>query len=576
MVDLGRVNSPGFRNDTVRLFEVDIGGYGGSWSRSLGDAMAEAQAPAQVRRPGALIAAVARLSAGRFASPRAVLVGLLSVLVLMLCRIQMVDQWLSLQNVAISMAVTSAAIGVFSAICCAVIGQLHDDARGLWFCVGLMLYSLVGIPAATLTADAGLPEPAFGNVRIVAHSLLVVVTFASVFVVARPRWDGWLPFGLGLAVTAGAAGLGLAFPALSAAVNASQAVRFGVCALWLVSGVSVVVAARTARISWQLWVGLGLTILAAAHTVRVALGSPFDPLGISFSSLRFFGVSLIFFGAAPAARRALVEACRGRMDQLAELTDVRSGLLEAAQRDHEIRNSLNVLTSATTLLNSDVRDLQDQMLLRAAVIDELTRLNVLLSPRGPHGSECPAPDYDVVQVLSQRVALAASTGMDIRLSDVDPSLRAQGNPQVLAQVLANVLANCERHAPGSPVRISAVRRGRSVMLRVCDFGPGVPAALETGIFECGVRGPESPGQGFGLYLCRRLLNAESGQITLKPRELEDAGCTVVVELPIAGPRRAARAEFESQPGLGPPEVGDRPGPNPVRMFSSLRQGAVRV
>jgi hypothetical protein len=102
--------------------------------------------------PGTLLAGTARLSAGRFASPRVVFVGLVLVLVFMLCRIRMIGEWLSLQDVSVSLAVTAAAIGVCSAICCAVLGQLYDDARGLWLAVGLTVYSVLGIPAATLNA----------------------------------------------------------------------------------------------------------------------------------------------------------------------------------------------------------------------------------------------------------------------------------------------------------------------------------------------------------------------------------------------------------------------------------------
>ncbi len=327
--------------------------------------------------------------------------------------------------------------------------------------------------------------------------------------------------------------------------------------------------------SWQLWVGLGIAVIAVAHILRVAAGSPADPLGITFSCLRFIGVSLVFFGAAPEARRALVDAFQGRMDQLAELTEVRSGLQEVAQRDHEVRNSLNVLTSATALLNSEARDVEEQALLRAAVADELARLNVLLRPRGASGEESVPQDFDLLLVVRQRVALAASTGMDIRLSDAEPRLRARGNPLVLAQVLANVLANCARHAPGSPVRISAFRRGRTLVVRVCDFGPGVPAELAPRLFDCGVRGTDSVGQGFGLYLSRRLLNAESGEISLRPRPVRGTGCTVVIELPVAGSHQVSRAPEilgEAAGSTEEPEflsVADR-------LFGRLRENVVRI
>jgi signal transduction histidine kinase len=74
-------------------------------------------------------------------------------------------------------------------------------------------------------------------------------------------------------------------------------------------------------------------------------------------------------------------------------------------------------------------------------------------------------------------------------------------------------------------------RDETIVLRVCDFGPGLPAELEDRAFDRAVRGPASTGQGFGLHVCRRLLEEESGQIYIQRRR--GRGCTVVIELPAA-------------------------------------------
>jgi two-component system OmpR family sensor kinase len=531
----------------------------------------------QAHASGALVTAIARLAAKRFALAPMILVACLLALVVMLCRLRMVDDWLRLQDVSVVLAATSVAIGIGSAFSCAVLGHLHDEPRGLWLGVSLTIYSLVAIPAATMSADAGLGGAPVGNVRMLAHAMVVVSGLAAVLVATRPLWDGWSAFVLGGPAIIAAGGLGVMYPELSLLVSTSQGVRFTICGLWLVAGISITIAARSARITWQLWAGLGYTVIAVAHIIRVAAGSPDDPLGITFSGLRFVGVALLFVGAAPPARRALVDAFQSRNAQLAELTDARADMDVRAQRDHDIRTSMHVLTTATALLNTGDRDHEEQALLRAAVSDEFARVNVLLQPHVASGPGRAPQDYDVLPLLQQRVALSSSTGMDIRIADAEPGLRARGNPQVLMQVLTNVLANCGRHAPGSPVRIAASRRGRMLVIRVRDFGPGVRAALEPGVFDCGVRAPDSPGQGFGLYVARRLLDAESGRVTLKSGPAERSGCTLIIEIPTAGSRRGSIApQVSTMREAVVDEDGLSPEPLKVRPVKRPKQSAVRA
>jgi signal transduction histidine kinase len=51
------------------------------------------------------------------------------------------------------------------------------------------------------------------------------------------------------------------------------------------------------------------------------------------------------------------------------------------------------------------------------------------------------------------------------------------------------------------------------------------------VFESGVRGAGSGGHGFGLYLSRRLLEADGGAVSIRPRSTDQPGCTVELVLP---------------------------------------------
>ena len=213
-----------------------------------------------------------------------------------------------------------------------------------------------------------------------------------------------------------------------------------------------------------------------------------------------------------------------------------------ASSTFEVRNGARLggqgLAGATTLLSTDR---PDAPLLGNIVASEISRLDDLLrAPLGVRNEAC-TTTYAVAPVLTGLVALRRSSGMDIRL-DMDPGLRVVGSPATLAQVITNLVANAARHAPESPVWISATRRTRQVVICVRDCGPGVPPGHERAVFSPGVHDRLRGGLGLGLTICRDLLSAENGSITIPPADPERPGCVAIVKLRAGRPAvRAAQS-----------------------------------
>jgi hypothetical protein len=111
---------------------------------------------------------------------------------LAISRIPAVNEWLSLREVGVSLALLAVAGGVLSAFACGVLGQLGDEPAGWWLAAGLPFYSVIGVPVATFIANSTYSDAAVGNLRIVANATFVVLTLAAVFTAARPRRDGWV------------------------------------------------------------------------------------------------------------------------------------------------------------------------------------------------------------------------------------------------------------------------------------------------------------------------------------------------------------------------------------------------
>jgi len=204
--------------------------------------------------------------------------------------------------------------------------------------------------------------------------------------------------------------------------------------------------------------------------------------------------------------------------------------MEVAERDHEIRNVVSGLSGVGHLLSTGVDrlDVAARATLGSAVQAELGRLNELLSDAstGDNG------DTLIPPLLTQLAALRRARGGVAELDIEEPGPRAHMPADELAQVMTNLLANCDRHAPGAPVRIRADTQGGVVRITVTDEGPGLPPQ------EMEIRrtvpardyDPSAGGRGIGLRVCRRLLAAHSGTLQLRPAARAH-GCTVEVRLP---------------------------------------------
>jgi two-component system OmpR family sensor kinase len=103
-------------------------------------------------------------------------------------------------------------------------------------------------------------------------------------------------------------------------------------------------------------------------------------------------------------------------------------------------------------------------------------------------------------------------------------LLVRGDEHSLHQVLANLLSNARVHTPAGTtvtVRLSAPEPGR-LELSVADDGPGIPPAVQPGLFDRFVRGTgsragASGGAGLGLAIVDAVVAAHDGGVTMTSR-----------------------------------------------------------
>ncbi len=120
--------------------------------------------------------------------------------------------------------------------------------------------------------------------------------------------------------------------------------------------------------------------------------------------------------------------------------------------------------------------------------------------------------------------------------DVPPEGAAvQVDPAQLTEALGHGLENAAGYSPpGSTIQVTVKAADDSVLLRVCDHGPGVPAAERERVFERFVRLTSSssvPGTGLGLSIARSLVEMNGG--TLRLGEPPGGGTLFEIDLPRA-------------------------------------------
>jgi signal transduction histidine kinase len=135
----------------------------------------------------------------------------------------------------------------------------------------------------------------------------------------------------------------------------------------------------------------------------------------------------------------------------------------------------------------------------------------------------PAEPTNIDQGLTDTVSMLASKARAKLVSvsvDVAPDLpRVPANPGELNQVWANLLENAiDAVGESGHVAVSAARDGETVVVRVIDDGPGIPADVLPRMFDpFFTTKPIGQGTGLGLDISRQIIRNHDGQIAVDSR-----------------------------------------------------------
>lgn len=208
---------------------------------------------------------------------------------------------------------------------------------------------------------------------------------------------------------------------------------------------------------------------------------------------------------------------------------------------HDIRNPLQSIVSATYLLKEELpkaiegqtEEQTKEILESVATIEEqaqyidkiVSDLQEFSKPLAPINQEV---DLNaLIKSLLAKLKIPDNVKVE---NQTDNNLnKVQIDPTCIIRILTNLITNAIQAMPkGGKIIIGTHRNDENVVLTVEDTGEGIPDEIKPRIFQPLVTS-KSKGQGFGLAVCKRLVEAMKGDITFESEK--GKGTKFTIKLP---------------------------------------------
>jgi len=202
-----------------------------------------------------------------------------------------------------------------------------------------------------------------------------------------------------------------------------------------------------------------------------------------------------------------------------------------ADASHELRTPLASIRGYAELTRRSPHELPDDVTRSLGRIEsEATRMtslveDLLLLARLDEGRELDRDPVDLSMLLVDAVSDAHAAGPEHEwsMSLPDEPVEVLGDKARLHQVVVNLLANARVHTPEGTKVTAALnvdeQAGRAV-ITVTDNGPGIPAEVQSTLFERFVRADSSRARttgstGLGLAIVSAVVDAHGGSVSAR-------------------------------------------------------------
>ena len=232
--------------------------------------------------------------------------------------------------------------------------------------------------------------------------------------------------------------------------------------------------------------------------------------------------------------RDLAVAFNDMTDRIRDMLHTKDQLL--LDISHELRTPLTRMKVALEFLEESraKQNLQDDIADMEKMVTE-----ILETARLHHKfADLKKQPTNLIALLKQTLKAFEHQPPGIESGDLPSEIEARVDPEQVKTVFENVLNNAIKYseAESKPVRVSCDLRESYAVIRITDFGIGIPEEDLAHIFEPFYRVDKSRtkdtgGYGLGLSLCKTIMEAHDGKIEVQSKP--DEGTTVLLFFPLA-------------------------------------------
>ncbi|ARL38891.1 ATP-binding protein [Burkholderia pseudomallei] len=294
--------------------------------------------------------------------------------------------------------------------------------------------------------------------------------------------------------------------------------------------------------------------------------------------VKYLGASALLCTVVDITARKQIEQSLNEARLAAEQAN-RAKSVFVATMSHEIRTPLHAVMGNIELIRRSV--LPDRQRRRVDIVESsltalLHVLNDVLDLSKVEAGQLriDAVPFDCIALLREVAEsfrpLATKKGLNL-VCDISPDLPRYrtGDPIRVRQILSNLLANAIKFTDTGGISLTAragpAARPPSIDLAITDTGIGIPEAVQPTLFMLYRQADESihrryGGTGLGLALCRRLVDAMGGNISVRSAPGQGSVFRVAIPLPVPSEPladvdgRDARASSDLTHALGMNEV----------------------
>jgi len=245
-----------------------------------------------------------------------------------------------------------------------------------------------------------------------------------------------------------------------------------------------------------------------------------------FAASQRFGTDMVIMGLVVAALFCMLAGAAIAVNQRAQAAIERARANErlaflgrtASELAHEIKNPMAIIKSSVDVLRKKL-DPRGEQAAFGFISSEIMRLSRLIGDILGFSKEQPMRR----EPFGPAEALAAiSAGLCEECADVNLAVTGMvdialvGDGDAFRRILENLVRNAARAMDGrGAVNVDFSEHGKSLVMRVADTGPGVPAEVRDRIFEPFVSG-SAAGTGLGLAIVKTLCDRNGWTIELAP------------------------------------------------------------